>query len=336
VPAELAQRLADRSGRLLEAAQRRVLGRFPGAVVLLYHRVAALETDPFAMALPPEHFDEHLGVIRSSYEPLGLAELARAVRRRRVPRRGVVITFDDGYADNLHAARPVLERHGIPATVFVASGYVGAQREFWWDELERLLRRAAGARAELRLRLRERALVYARLADDGGAAALTELQFALRTSTAGEIDSVLAQLRASVGEPAGPQVREAHRPLRVDELGLLARDALVDIGAHTRSHANLARASRDEQQRELEGSKRDLEQWLGSAVAGFSFPFGRRRRDYTRSTVRLARKVGFELAAVRFPTRVTAASSTMQIPRLVAPAVAGGDFERWLAERFGR
>ena len=131
-------------------------------------------------------------------------------------------------------------------------------------------------------------------------------------------------------------VRDTHRPLEPDELRLLARDELIEIGAHTRWHACLARASRAEQQDELAGSKRRLEDWLDRRVSSVSFPFGRRARDYTRKTVRIAREVGFERAAVRFPARVTALTSPLQIPRVVAPAVPGGDFERWLEERFER
>ena len=56
-----------------------------------------------------------------------------------VPSAGVVVTFDDGYADNFHNAKPLLERYEIPATVFVTTGYLQDQREFWWDELERIL-----------------------------------------------------------------------------------------------------------------------------------------------------------------------------------------------------
>ena len=328
------RRIAGLSARLHERARRRLAARFDGAVVLIYHRVTPLEPDPFSMAMLPEQFDEQLRVIRSGYQPLTLAELAAALRRRRVPRRGVVVTFDDGYADNLDVASPLLAAHGIPATIFVATAYVDGRREFWWDELERLLRHAADTGAEVTLEICGQRLVYHRLTEQSLRTALMELQFRMRSSTAPQIANILRQLRASVGQQADGKTRDSHRPLRIDELRRLSADGLIEVGAHTRWHASLARASRGEQLDELGGSKGDLEDWLDARVTSVSFPFGRRARDYTRRTVRIAREVGFEAAAVRSSARATALSSPMEMPRVVAPAIDGGEFERWLAQQF--
>ena len=280
--------------------------RLDGAVILLYHRVVDLPVDPFCMAIAPEDFDEHLRIIKADYEPLGLSELADAVREGRVPRGGVVVTFDDGYADNLEIAKPMLESHGVPATVFVATGYVGAAREFWWDELERLLPEVS----------REGQLM--------------ELQWKLRHSTAEQIDTALEQLRERTWEG----VRASHRPLTVEQLRSLTSGALIEVGAHSRHHANLAGSTPESQREELEGSRSDLEGWLGQPVRGLSFPFGRRNRDYSSRTVRIARAAGFEYAVARGTTRVTTISNVMEMPRVVAPAVPGKDFERWLRLRF--
>jgi peptidoglycan/xylan/chitin deacetylase (PgdA/CDA1 family) len=334
VTARVRRRIAGLSARLHERAERRLAARFDGAVVLLYHRVTPLEPDPFSMAMPPEQFDEQLRVIRSGYQPLTLQELAAALRRRRVPRRGVVVTFDDGYADNLDVASPLLAAHGIPATVFVATAYVNGRREFWWDELERLMRQATDMGAEVTLEICGERLVNQRLTKQSLPTALMDLQFRMRSSTAAEIAHILRQLRASVGQQADGETRDSHRPLRIDELRRLSADGLIEVGAHTRWHASLARASRGEQLDELGGSKSDLEEWLDARVTSVSFPFGRRARDYTRRTVRIAREVGFEAAAVRSPARATALSSPMEMPRVVAPAIDGGEFERWLAQQF--
>lgn len=318
------------------AVARRLPSRRPRAVVLVYHRVGQRGLDPWHLTIEPEIFAGQMETLARDWSPVSLPELVDGLGERRLPERAVAVTFDDGYADNLHAAGPLLAAHEVPATVFIATGYVEARREFWWDELERLVRRAAEAAIELELEVGARRFTYEPLTQAAATNAVADLQFALRRATVDEIAASVEALRASVGAPAGMPVRDTHRPLEPDELRLLARDELIEIGAHTRWHACLARASRAEQQDELAGSKRRLEDWLDRRVSSVSFPFGRRARDYTRKTVRIAREVGFERAAVRFPARVTALTSPLQIPRVVAPAVSGGEFERWLEERFER
>src|SRR4030095_1759812 len=110
----------------------------PGTVVLLYHRVADLATDPLLLNVTPAHFEEHLQVISRITKPLSLQSLATSLQSKAVTSHGVVVTFDDGAADNLRNAKPLLERYNVPATVFVATEYSKGEREFWWDELERL------------------------------------------------------------------------------------------------------------------------------------------------------------------------------------------------------
>ena len=73
---------------------------------------------------------------------MSLVELKNALRNNSLPRRAVVVTFDDGYADNCWQALPILERHAVPATFFVTTGYLRETRRFWWDELERLILRS--------------------------------------------------------------------------------------------------------------------------------------------------------------------------------------------------
>ncbi len=96
---------------------RRALTRlFPGTVILLYHRVADLAQDPFGLAVAPAHFREHLSVIRRYSRPISLRQLLSELRNGKLPRRTVAVTFDDGYADNLYAAKPLLEQSDVPAT----------------------------------------------------------------------------------------------------------------------------------------------------------------------------------------------------------------------------
>src|SRR5262245_1755138 len=125
----------------------------PRALILMYHRVTELPSDPHLVAVTPKHFCEQLEMIRKHYMPIRLQQLVEALQGGEAPKRAVVITFDDGYADNLHKAMPLLEHYDIPATVFVTAGVVGSQREFWWDELDRLLLQPGILPAKLRLKI---------------------------------------------------------------------------------------------------------------------------------------------------------------------------------------
>jgi peptidoglycan/xylan/chitin deacetylase (PgdA/CDA1 family) len=112
-----------------------------GAIILCYHRIADLPQSPRRLWVSPHRFAEQLEVLTRNFVPLSLAELIKRLQEGKVPEKSVVITFDDGYADNFWNARPLLERFGVPATVFVTTGLVGTEREFYWDELEWLLLR---------------------------------------------------------------------------------------------------------------------------------------------------------------------------------------------------
>jgi peptidoglycan/xylan/chitin deacetylase (PgdA/CDA1 family) len=104
-------------------------------LILMYHRVATVDSDPLELCVAPDRFGEHLELLRSLGEivPLGALTHSRSTALQ------VAITFDDGYADNALAAAPLLEAHAAPATVFVVAGAVGSGRAFWWDRLAGLV-----------------------------------------------------------------------------------------------------------------------------------------------------------------------------------------------------
>ena len=124
-----------------------------GAFILMYHRIADSSSDPWQLCVSPEHFAEQLDVLRRHARVVPVAEIATDGDRRGSVRPRVALTFDDGYADNVSVAQPLLERQEIPATIFVTTGYVDADREFWWDELERVLLGASELPASLHLKI---------------------------------------------------------------------------------------------------------------------------------------------------------------------------------------
>ena len=104
----------------------------PGGLILVYHRVVELPSvNQSPLSVTTEAFASHLEVLRKHAYPMKLSAFIHALRAGTLPPRAVVVTFDDGYANNLFQAKPLLERFDIPATVFVTSGLLGTHREFW-------------------------------------------------------------------------------------------------------------------------------------------------------------------------------------------------------------
>jgi len=126
---------------LLAASWRRRFwpGPSPAALILAYHRIAEPCRDPNLLCVSPHHFQEHLEVILSRWQPIRLSGLTQDSQTRSRVDPSIAITFDDGYRDNLYVAAPMMRAAGVPATVFLAAAYIGSDREFWWEELERIV-----------------------------------------------------------------------------------------------------------------------------------------------------------------------------------------------------
>jgi peptidoglycan/xylan/chitin deacetylase (PgdA/CDA1 family) len=290
-----------------------------GGAILLYHRVTSLERDPQLLAVTPEHFSEHLAVLRRKANVMPLKKFP-AAQESGFPSCAVALTFDDGYADNYLEAKPILERYDMPATVFVVSGSVDSDREFWWDDVDRMLLRAEDATWHVETVDSEpRHLKYR--------AACT----ALRSSSAGERSRMLAELRTAGGlEPTG---RPTHRAMTRDQVLKLAEGGLVDIGAHTATHPVLSTLTRADQQSEIETSKKRLEDLLGKPIESFAYPYGG-KKDYTADSVACAKSAGFTLACSNFPALVWRSTNRFQLPRFLVRDCNGDEFERRLDEIF--
>jgi peptidoglycan/xylan/chitin deacetylase (PgdA/CDA1 family) len=325
------------------------MNRFaPGALILAYHRVAEPPADPQLLCVTPEHFAQQLDVLRGWGRPLRLQELRAALAAGRVPDRAVVVTFDDGYADNLYAAEPLLLSRDVPATVFVTAGCLGSQEEFWWDDLERLLLQPGPLPEVLQLRLEGRTHAWT-LREDGRAsrtwprawsvlepeepsprhAAYRALCRLLRDLPSSRRTQALQAVRAWAG--ASAEGRPSHRVLAPDEVARLAAGGLVEIGSHTLTHPVLARLDPVEQRVELQASKAQLEAILGRPVLSLAYPFGS-PADYGPETMAAARDCGFAAACANFPAAVRRGSDLWQLPRLLVRNWNGDEFGRRLED----
>ncbi len=323
-------------------------------LVLLYHRVHPVMPDPQLLMVRPERFEAHLETLSRTCAPLPLAEMLRLAARDALPPRAVAVTFDDGYADNALYAKPLLERRGVPATVFAVSGMVGAEREFWWDELERLTLTPGTLPGDFALTAGGETLAFAlgpaatygpdeARAHAGWNVLMKEdpsprhglyrqLYVFLRRLDEAERFEALERVRHMAG--FGPEARETHRPLRLDELRSLAEGPMTTVGAHTVRHARLSQLAEADQREEIARSRARLEELLGAPVREFSYPFGG-RTDYDAFSVRAARESGCVLAVSNFAGLVGPQTDPWQIPRHIVRDVTaetlGESLDAWFA-----
>lgn len=308
--------------------------RGPRAAVLMYHRVAAPERDPLGLSVSPTRFAEQLEVLRREFHPLPLSELADRVRCGDVSSRSVAVTFDDGYADNLHQARPALEAAGVPASVFVASGWTGAQREMPWDEVERLLL-GPGQRPEtLELRIGRRSLRTPTATPVQRQAAHRAILARMRVAGPRAIGDALEALRTWADEPPAGAHRATHRMLNEEEVRSLD-GGLVTIGAHTVSHPSLARLPKKSQREELRRSREALEGLLGRRVTELAYPYGLAGLDWTRATRDAAEAAGFSVAVAVRHRAVTRHSHPLSLPRTAAHDWDGDRLTAWVRRLTG-
>ncbi|MBA2380355.1 MAG: polysaccharide deacetylase family protein [Blastocatellia bacterium] len=322
------------------------------SLILLYHRVEEVWPDPWGLAVSPANFRDHLEVIRGYGAALSLSELVESLSAGKVPRKGIVLTFDDGYADNLNNAKPLLEEFGIPATVFVATGYIGGQREFWWDALDNVFLQPNTLPGELRLRISgsehqwdlgdaavytaERTVIERESKEGRGAAGVREKTYQelwklLHPLTDVERRITLGELQSWSG--VDPSVRPSHRLLSREEVRKLDEGDLVEVGAHSVTHSSLGSLTRDDQVNEIRECKSVLEDILERPVTNFAYPFGK-DWDFNQETIDAVREAGFGSACSTTRTHVGRDADLFRLPRVVASDLNAEQFDRFLFDLF--
>ncbi len=254
--------------------------------VLIFHRVLS-EPDPlFPDEMHGRRFDAVCGWLASWFNLLPLDQAVAGLKTGTLPARAACITFDDGYADNHAVAMPILQRHGLTATFFIATGFLDGGR-MWNDTIIETIR---GSKMPL---LDLSSLGLGRHAID----TLGERQAAI-AALIGQIKYLPVPERISVTEQIARLAR-AQLPgdLMMGSQQVKAmRHAGMQIGAHTVSHPILARLADEPARQEILGSKNFLEQLLGERVGLFAYPNGKPGEDYTAQSVAVVRDLGFDAA----------------------------------------
>lgn len=269
---------------LFEKLRRRIDRAESGPAILMYHRIASPRVDPWGLAVQPDRFEQHLTVLRRTRRPLPMSEFVSRLERGTLTDTAVAVTFDDGYVDNLHEASPRLASARVPATLFLATSFVGRRHEYWWDELARGILLATGAvDAEVKIG-RERIVLALRDDDerDSGWRAWTEPRTnrqraylaawkQLRAAAAAEREDAMAGLRTQL---AIPPPDPADLPMTESEVSALADGGVFEFGGHTATHAVLPALTPAERRDEILQGREACERLIGKPIDGFAYPHG--------------------------------------------------------------
>ncbi|WP_249937321.1 polysaccharide deacetylase family protein [Roseateles sp. DAIF2] len=275
---------------------------------LIFHRVLP-EADPlFPEEMHAARFRELCAWLRSWFRVLPLDEAALRLKNGTLPARACTITFDDGYADNHEVALPILREAGLPATFFVATGFLDGGR-MWNDTVIEAIRRCALPVINL---AGTPAASLGRLILDGAEGRRGAIDRAIKAikylDHAERLDWV-----AALAERSGAVLPDDLMMSSAQVRGLHA--AGMQIGAHTVSHPILAGLPRAQARQEIGDSKAALEGLLGARVGLFAYPNGRPVEDYSAESTELVRELGFDAAVSTAWGAARHGGDLFQIPR---------------------
>jgi len=297
--------------------------------VLYYHRVNDMQSDRHLLCVTPENFKEQIRFLKHHYPILRFEE-----DWNRTDRDSIVITFDDGYMDNLAYALPILESEGVPAAVFVSTGTIKTGDELWWDELETVLLAGEGFPKEFRLEDQRYGCRWDTCTYNQRENCYKAMHYMMKNwITVVERELWLEQLWhwRGIEKKTVPE----HLTLTEDACRKLASSKYITIGAHTVNHPALAKLSCDQQEAEISDSVRDLEKLLNRDIQIFSYPFGVRGADFDEETERLCKKAGIKKAASTTSGVWTRGMGQYDIPRNCVRDWGILEFEQRIKEIFG-
>lgn len=274
--------------------------------ILIYHRVLSEQDSLHSYEVTKESFDAQMAHLKAVFNVLPLREAVERLKNGTLPARAACITFDDGYADNFTTALPILQKHGLSATFFIATGYLDGGRMFN-DTVVEAIRRSTASRLDLT----SLGLGHFDLScREARVRAIGTILSAIKYLPVDERDALadrIARLATSEALPGNlmmttAQLRQMHQ-------------AGMEIGGHTVRHPILSGLDAACARQEITGCKRFLEETLGAPVSLFAYPNGKPGRDYLQEHARLVGESGF-LAAVSTRAGCTShAGDLMQLSR---------------------
>lgn len=273
--------------------------------IFIFHRVLRkpdrlLNWDPDAAG-----FKELMTWIMECFNVLPLDESVRRLSERSLPPRAASITFDDGYADNFHVARPILESLGLTATFFISTGYLNGGI-MWNDKVIESIRHCRMSHLDL---------------SSMGLGILDLTTVASIRHSISEVLRNIKHLTPSQRDESVSNILTVTNTIPPNDLMMTSdqviamRKSGMQIGAHTVTHPILANLDSKAVGDEVSESKRFLEDLLQERIGLFAYPNGKPDLDYRMTDVEIVRKLGFDAAVTTAWGVADETTDPMQIPR---------------------
>ena len=269
--------------------------------IIFYHKVDNKASPFFGVAVRPEVFEKQICFLKKYYNIVDFSELDRFEEDNGAcPRDLVVITFDDGYRNNYTRAFPILKKYNVPATIFLAAGYIGTCRLLWHDRLSWILYMAATVPD------RKRLIRYGLPPEIVDAVerffisgfpnrinALRVLAAILKGVESEGRKDALDRLAKVCNVTTWPS--EKSRPmLSWEEVRDMSMHG-ISFGSHTMSHPVLSAIPISEVRKEIAESKKTIEGMIQKPVTTFAYPYGQ-DEDYTDEVSKILSDEGFRYA----------------------------------------
>lgn len=280
-------------------------GRSGNLTVLFFHRVFAQPDLLMPGEATAHNFDTILGWLQSQFKLLPLEEAVRRIAEGTLPPAAAAISFDDGYRDNHDVAVPLLLRRGIPATFFIASGFLDGGL-MWNDGIAEAVRHTT----QTELALPEWDLPSLPLGN-----------WPERSHAVGTLLHKLKYLPPDERDRAVRTVQAACRTAVPTDLMMTSEQVRslhqqgFGIGGHTCHHPILTSLPDVEAQREISQGRADLQACVDSAIPLFAYPNGRLAKDYDQRHREMARRAGFTAAFTTEPGVCHRGSDPWAMPR---------------------
>ena len=276
--------------------------------ILIFHRVLPQPDALFPGELHALQFERICSWLNAWFNVLPLDEAARRLIEGGLPERAAAITFDDGYADNEEIALPILQRHGLNASFFVATGFLDGGR-MWNDTLIEAVRACLTDVLDL---------------SDTVAGSLGKLPLVSLEMRRHAIQRLIKAIKylpqpvrdtwvAAVAQRSGAQL-PGNLMMRSEQVRSLHR-AGMRIGGHTVSHPILARVDPESARREITAGRETLQALLDDDVTLFAYPNGKPGADYQPVAVQMVREAGFAAAVSTAWGAARAGDDPYQLPR---------------------